>query len=167
MIGVVSLLDDEHRLGYESLAPGNHRHIAVPHISYHMARAYTWDHVRSGLEEIAAETAPLLVVADAVAIFESIPAVVYLTVNDERPLRDLQRKVYARMRPHAQEPDDHYTPHAWVPRITISAGIDPQEATKLAQSLRSKKIQWNIRIENLAFVKVDHGDCLIGGRTAL
>jgi len=76
MIGGVSLLDDEHRLAFESLDVGKHRRLAVPHLSYHLAGAYTWDHVYSALEEIAAETEPLLVVADAVAIFESIPAVV-------------------------------------------------------------------------------------------
>lgn len=167
MIGVVSLLDDEHRLAYDSLDTGSVPRLAVPHLSYHLAGAYDWHGVAGGLEEIAAQTPPFDVVANAVAIFESIPAIVYLTVSQPEALRTLQHRVFERFSPHARTPDDYYAPQKWVPHITIAAGIDPEQATKLAQSLRSKKIDWRIRIDNLAFMSVDHGDYIISNRTRL
>ena len=167
MIGVVSLLDDEHRLAYDRLDTGDVPRLAVPHLSYHLAGAYDWNGVAGGLEEIAAQSRPFDVVANAVAIFESIPAIVYLTVSQPEELRALQQRVFERFSPHARTPDDYYAPQKWVPHITIAAGIDPEQATKLAQSLRSKKIDWRIRIDNLAFMSVDHGDYIISNRTRL
>jgi 2'-5' RNA ligase len=167
MIGVVSLLDDEHRLAYESLETGGAPRLSVPHLSYHLAGAYDWNGVTGGLEEIASQTKPFDVVANAVAIFESIPAVVYLTVSQPQELRALQQRVFERIAAHAHAPDEYYTPQKWVPHITIAAGIDPTEATKLAQSLRSKKIHWRIRVDNIAFMSVDHGNYIISGRTKL
>ncbi len=165
MIGVVSLLDDEHRLAYEALdIPGRP---AVPHLSYHVAGSYDWNAVIGSLDDVSAAVAPFDVVADAVAIFESIPAVVYLTVSDPLPLRGLQRAIYERIAPHSHEPDEYYSPEKWVPHLTIASGIDSTEATKLAQSLRSKKIHWRIRVDNIAFMSVDNGDYIISGRTLL
>ena len=167
MIGVVSLLDDEHRLAYESLETGAHPKLAVPHLSFHVAGSYDWNGVSTALEDVARESRPFTVVADAVAIFESIPAVVYLTVSEPATLRELQQRVYERVAPFSHAPDEYYAPPKWVPHITIAQGIDPAEATKLAQSLRSKKIAWRIRVDNIAFMSVDHGDYVISGRTPL
>jgi len=167
MIAVVSLLDDEHRLAYESLEIGAHKRAAVPHLSYHVAGSYNWNDVIGALDELSAGFHSFDIVADAVAIFESIPAIVYLTVSDPEPLRELQRAVFERIARHSHAPDEYYTPQAWVPHIAIASGIDPQEATKLAHSLRSKKIHWKIRIENLAFMSVNKGNYLISNRTKL
>ena len=167
MIGVVSLLDDEHRLAYESLDVGPHKRSAVPHLSYHVAGSYNWSGVVGALEELSKQFEAFDIVADAVAIFESIPAIVYLTVSDPSSLRALQAAVFERIARHSHAPDEYYAPQAWVPHITIASGIDPQEATKLAQSLRSHKIRWKIRIDNLAFMSVDHGNYVISNRTTL
>ena len=167
MIGVVSLLDDEHRLAYESLDVGAHKRSAVPHLSYHVAGSYNWNRVIGALDDLATQFQPFDIVADAVAIFESIPAIVYLTVSDPARLRGLQRAVFERIARHSHAPDEYYAPQAWVPHITIASGIDPQEATRLAQSLRSKKIHWKIRIDNLAFMSVDNGNYIISNRTKL
>lgn len=167
MIGVVSLLEDEHRLQYESLDAPARARPEVPHISYHLAEAYNWAAVAGALEELAANFQAFDVVADAVAIFESIPAVVYLTVSDAGPLRALQQVVFDRVAPHATTPDEYYSPQKWVPHMTIASGIDPMEATRLAQSLRSKKIQWRIHISNIAFMSVDRENYIISGRTKL
>lgn len=167
MIGVVSLLDDEHRLAYESLETGGLPRLSVPHLSYHLAGSYDWAGVSGSLEELALAAKPFDVIADAVAIFESIPAVVYLTVSQPEALRSLQRRVFERIAPHAHSPDEYYTPEKWVPHITVAAGIDPIQATKLAQSLRSKKIQWRIRVDNLAFMSVENGAYVISNRTKL
>ena len=167
MIGVVSMLDDEHRLAYESLEVGNHPRLAVPHLSYHVAGSYDWNGVTGALEEVAAQTQPFDVVADAVAIFESIPAVVYLTVSEPAELRLAQRRIFERIVPHAHAADEYYTPQTWVPHITVTQGIDPAEATRLAQTLRSKKIHWKIRIDNFAFMSVDNGNYVISGRVQL
>ena len=167
VIGVVSILDDEHRLAYESLDVAPHKRLAVPHLSYHLAGSYNWDGVIGCLDDLSASVAPFDIIADAVAIFESVPAIVYLTVSEPKALRELQASIYERVAPHAHAPDEYYTPARWVPHITIASGIDPQEATRLAHSLRSKKIAWRIRIDNLAFMSVDHGNYVISGRTKL
>ncbi|MFN2529514.1 MAG: 2'-5' RNA ligase family protein [Candidatus Baltobacteraceae bacterium] len=167
MIGVVSLLDDEHRLAYESLEAPPHKRASVPHLSYHVAGSYNWNGVTGALDEICGHFGPFDIVADAVAIFESIPAIVYLTVTDPEHLRALQQVVFERIARHSHAPDEYYTPQSWVPHITIASGIDPQEATKLAQSLRSKKIHWRIRIDNIAFMSVDRGNYIISNRTRL
>ena len=167
MIGVVSLLDDEHRLAYGSLDVGPHKRPAVPHLSYHVAGSYNWSGVIAALDDLATRFAPFDIVADAVAIFESIPAIVYLTVSDPAQLRTLHTAIFERIARHSHAPDEYYTPQAWVPHITIASGIDPLEATRLAQSLRSKKIHWKIRIDNLAFMSVDGGNYIISNRTKL
>jgi|GEM_PF-3907950 len=165
MIGVVSLLHDEYRLAYESLEAGAHKRASVPRLSYHVAGSYNWNGVIDALDEIGGHFGPFDIVADAVAIFESIPAVVYLTVSDPEHLRELQRFVFDRVARHSHSPDEYYTPQAWVPHVTIASGIDPQEASKLAQSLRSKKLHWKIRIDNIAFMSVDRGNYIISNRT--
>lgn len=165
MIGVVSLLPDDQRLAYESLDVPDHRRPAVPHISYHRADSYAWNGVSGAIQEIAASFCPLDIVADAVAIFESIPAIVYLTVAQPQALAALQRAVFERVAAHARGPDEYYMPQRWVPHITLASGIDPAAATRLAQSLRSKKIHWKIRIDNLAFMSVDRGTYVISDRT--
>jgi 2'-5' RNA ligase len=167
MIAVVSLLDEEHRLAYETLDVGRHQRPALPHISYHVAGSYNWKGVIGALDELGSRFEPFDILADAVAIFESIPAVVYLTVSDPGPLRDLQEAVFERIARHGHACDAYYTPQTWVPHITIASGIDPQEATRLAQSLRSKKIHWKIRIDNLAFMSIDHANYIISSRTKL
>ena len=157
------MLEGEHRLAYQT---GTVR-VGSPYLGYHMAASYTWESVAATLDDLAESFEAFDVVAEAVAIFESIPAVVYLTIADLQPLLRLHRAIAGRIAMCAHAPDEYYAPERWVPHITITSGIDSREATRLAQSLRSQKIRWKIRIDNLALVTVDQGKCIASGRKQL
>lgn len=158
MIGVVALLERE-TIGAD--AP------AVPHLTFHRAAAYEWEFVIGALDALAKDTPPIDIIADDVAIFDTVPAVVYLNIADPQPLRALQARIYERIDPNAFDADPFYAPQAWTPRVTLASGVDAGAAAKLAQSLRSRKIQWKIRLDNLAYLSVENGEYSVSGRVLL
>ena len=96
---------------------------AHPHVSLAI-----WDDVdrpamQDGLARFAAHTPPIEVRFPRIDAFATT-GVLFLALDGNRRLSDVQRRCHQALAPHGQAPWPHYAPDLWVPHCTLAMDLD-------------------------------------------
>ena len=161
--GIVSVLDQQHYQIIENLwtemrqrfGVGDPEIEAMPHFSYHVAENYD-EAVVGVLQEVAGEERPFIITASAIGIFPAPNPIIYAPVVRTPELTRLHNQLYTHLEPIAQDSNLHYSPHAWIPHITLSHNnITLEKLGPISQWLHQQAINWTITIDNFHLLTDD------------
>lgn len=127
MLGVVSLLDEEHTTFVRRIWADLTREFgdngtdasSSPHVSYHVADAYDLEKTEERLVSLARSIPQVDATTTGIGLFLGAEHVVYLPVVRQPRLTVMQRAVFNEVRDHAEGQHASYRPESWVPHITL------------------------------------------------
>jgi 2'-5' RNA ligase len=161
MIGIVSLLDEEHyhrvenlwdevedRFNLEDIAP-----TPIPHLSYQVAGTYNQERLEPILHRIAKNTAPFQIQTTGLGIFTGADPVLYTPVVRTPALSAFQRLLWHELGALGSELSPYYHPDNWVPHITVADdNVDHARLPDLIRYLSTRNFKWTIDINNLSLI---------------
>ncbi|HLJ35402.1 MAG TPA: 2'-5' RNA ligase family protein [Ktedonobacteraceae bacterium] len=164
MNGIVSLLDDHHYQLVENLWAELEREFSVrgvyvtpyPHFSYQVAAQYNVEQLEPILSNIAENSTPFHVVCGGLGIFTGPHPVLYIPVVRSQQLNQFHQQVWSATLETGSDAQDYYHPDYWMPHITIGfADINRDNIGSMLQFLSERNFNWDIPINNIAFIHDD------------
>ncbi len=161
MMGIVSLLDEEHYRQVENLwdEVESRFHLAdiaptpIPHISFQIATAYDQERLEPILRRIAKNTAPFQIHTTGLGIFTGADPVLYIAVVRTPELSAFHRLLWHELATLGNEVSPYYHPDNWVPHITVADhNVDHVRLPDLVRYLSPRDFNWTIDINNLALI---------------
>ncbi len=164
MHGIVSLLDDKHYQLVEELWAELEREFSVrgvyatpyPHFSYQVAAQYDIETLEPVLQNIAENSSPFHVICGGLGIFTGLHPVLYIPIVRSQQLNQFHQRVWSATVETGSGVQDYYHPDYWMPHITIGfADINRDNIGPMLQFLSERNFNWDITINNIAFIHDD------------
>jgi 2'-5' RNA ligase len=162
MLGVVSLLDDQHYARVEAIWEELGQKFDVrgmyvtpyPHFSFQVAEAYDEDACGHFLRELAARTRPFRVKTAGLGIFTVASPILYIPIVRSPALSDFHREIWESVRQVTPGPVTHYYhPDEWAPHVTLAQGdIDQDKLAEVIRYLSRRNFHWEFTVTNVAII---------------
>ncbi len=138
------------------------------HLSWQGAAAYSIEHARAVVGEIASDTRSFKVNISGIGIFTGKQPVLYLNLVKNRMLLDIHEVLWNRLLDCAKEMNAYYAPAEWVPHITLTYGmLFPKDLACAVAELMYEPFTAELAIDNLAFIFLHDGMVGIDSRFEL
>jgi 2'-5' RNA ligase len=160
MRGLISLLDPVHYRKVEALWEELEEHCCLsgvkitplPHFSWQIATGYPEPETERIVTAIAGQSQPFKVHTGGLGIFSGPSPVVFLALVKSPQLEELHTKLWQQCSGSAQRLSPFYSPHRWMPHITlIFEETDMQSAKCGLELLAFRQFDWEIEINNISF----------------
>jgi hypothetical protein len=130
-----------------------------PHFSWQIAEEYPCRELEEAMNEIGRHIAPITVRATGLGLFSGEKPVVYLPVVKTQALCDLHNLIWERFCRVGQGVSELYNPEHWVPHISlVYEDLLPGKMGPLMEWLGFQTFNWEMRIDNLAFICEPQGE---------
>ena len=176
MNGVVSLLGTEHYRIVEDLWQKLETRFGVrgvtitpyPHFSYQIAEQYDESRLEAALAQLAAKQSAFTVRTAGIATFTGPEPVVYIPVVRDLELSHFHLRVCNAITGIGTGVSPYYDDKFWMPHITIGFGdITPDALAGITHLLAKRSFDWEIPIDNLAYINVQNGKQTLKSRFTL
>lgn len=167
MYGIVSLLSEEYDQFVRDIwrdfeaefgVHGVHK-TPVPHFSYHVAERYTQDALESNLRPVLEYVTPFTVTTNGLGIFTGEVPVLYVTMQPNERLFDMNQRLWNVLAPVSQEIHPLYHPGKWVPHITLTQGdIGNDRLPDVIRMLSPRNFYWEFTVDNIVLLGSDEGE---------
>ena len=176
MNGVVSLLGDEHYRIVEELWQQLEAHFGVrgvyitpyPHFSYQIAEQYAESKLETTLAQLAAAQSAFKIRTTGIASFTGPKPVLYIPVVRDRELSNIHLRVCNAIMDMGTGLSPYYDDEFWMPHITVGFGdISPDALGGIMHMLAKSSFDWEIPIDNLAYINQQDGKQTLKSRFTL
>ena len=145
-------LEEAHSLAGIRITP-------YPHFSWQIARHYDLEKLEHSLQRIAARTPPFSVHTTGLGLFSGPRPVLYIPVVKDPGLVRLHEIIWQELQTTAQGLSPYYGPGAWMPHISLAYDdLEPGNIGPILQSLLPRTFNWEMTIDNLAFIYEPDGE---------
>jgi hypothetical protein len=127
--------------------------VLSPHFSWHVAEAYPFDRLKSGLMEIARQQSPFTINTAGLGLFLHPKPVLYLAIVVSPALLELHQTVHNFAETIASDSHNSYDPSQWVPHITLAfQDFEISMIDQAVKALEPVQLHRSILINNFAIV---------------
>ena len=125
----------------------------LPHFSWQIGDNYELIRTREILEQVAQTSSPFRVFATGIGIFTRPVPVIYIPVVKDETLLRLHARLWEETRQMVAGASSHYSPHHWLPHITLASGdVDMAKLNCAVRRLAFRSLELEIPVDNLAMV---------------
>jgi 2'-5' RNA ligase len=125
----------------------------LPHFSWQISNNYESDRTLEILERVAQTSPPFQVLASGLGIFTGQTPVIYIPVVKDENLLRLHARLWEETRQMVAGASSYYSPHRWMPHITLASGdVDVAKLNCAMRRLAFKSLELEISVDNLAMV---------------
>lgn len=130
-----------------------------PHFSWQIAQDYDPEKLERSLQRIADRTPPFTVRTTGLGLFSGLHPVLFIPVIKDAGLVRLHEIIWQELQDAAQGLSPYYSPSAWVPHISLAyEDLTPTNIGPILQSLLPRPFNWEMTIDNLAFIYEPDGE---------
>jgi hypothetical protein len=159
---VISLLDSKHSALVRGLRTDLERACGLPgldldagaYFAYHAASQYDEPALAARLRQFARDTAAFRVRTSGLALVTDPQPVLSIQVVRSPFLSQVQAELWHEVQPTATEAAIDHAPQRWRPQIVLAAGPGIRDRLPhMVQLLAGRAFDWDVHINNLAFVR--------------
>jgi len=128
----------------------------IPHISWHVAKSYNLQTLKSILVDISLQTIPVTVRTAGLGIFTGEVPIIYINVVKDAALLEFQMKLWQSVQIASYEASMLCTPENWIPHITLARGdINNCNLGCLMDELAFQDLSWELEMDHIAVIGQD------------
>ena len=143
----------------QSLGLRGYHFAPYPHFTWQGGQGYDPERLRAVLESLAGQTAPFPVRTNGLGLFTGEQPVIFIPLVKTAELTALHRKIWQALEPAGSGFSSYYHPDNWVPHISLAfLDVTPANIGALMERLAFHSYNWNMQIENFAFLNQPEGE---------
>jgi len=160
MYGIVTLLDPPVDAQVETIWQELERECGLvgikitplPHFSWQIGDNYELDRTQEILKRVAQTSPRFRVIASGIGIFARQAPVIYIPIVKDENLLCLHSRLWEETRQMVTGASSYYSPHYWMPHITLASGdVDMTTLICAVQRLAFKPLELEFPVVNLAW----------------
>jgi 2'-5' RNA ligase len=125
----------------------------LPHFSWQISDNYVLDRIQATLKRVALSSSSFRVMASGIGIFAGQAPVIYIPVVKDENLLRLHARLWEETRQMAPGASRYYSPHHWMPHITLASGdVDVGRLDCAVRRLAFSLLDLEFPVDNLALV---------------
>lgn len=125
----------------------------IPHFTWQVAEGYDFDALQAALQVLAQTIKPFSVRTTGLGVFSGQGQVLYIPVVRDAHISEVHAQVWLALLDLSVNASPLYSPHIWMPHITLAnKDLDRERLDCAMHLLAFRSFDWEVEVDNFSLV---------------